>query len=175
MSNFKIKEQKCHKDGFQGIVYSEIGFENKTEYSDQMTIKELLSSGLLESEEIVYSLIKNHKKEGTTSYLRSVFDYSNIIPSDFKCLEKDSLLNYFKEYAEKKSWGEDLIGFNSLRKHLEQFLTPSNSGNYYLLSKDWFFDHKVRIPERDIYGYYFTLIWMGCSANQMNVILWFYD
>lgn len=173
--DFKIKEQKCYKDGFQGIIYSGIGFENKTGFSDQLIIKELLSTGLLESKEILYPLIKNHKEEGLASYLLSAFDYSNINPSDFKNFEQESLVNYFNEYSKKTSWGEDLTGFNALLKHFEQFLSPSDSGIYYLLSKGWFLENKVRLPERDIYGYYFTVIWIDSRKDQINVVLWFYD
>lgn len=120
--------------------------------------------------------IKKYPKP-TFRYLKHAFREDQLKANDFRIFNKVELLNYFENYSNDESWGDDRNDYIVLMNNFKKIISKENCDYYFVINKEWFPNNsnKLYSDSADLYSYYFLILWIDVENKFLNVCEWNYD
>lgn len=146
------------------------GYTINTFYMDSnFEIVSILKANLLDLE-IQPNFVKEsiiNEGDSYGGYLRGLFYSDKLSSDDFQFIRGEGIYYYLEGFSDsEEEWGTDKPIFKSLLNSFRE-KTKANLNDCYLINKEWFYNDKSKVREREftLYTVYLIIVWLDTTDN----------
>ena len=161
-------KQKLEIDFSFGFTINQYSIVGKFDLNELLKINQVFD----------HEIRPSHINKDKSGYLKGLFKTEMLSVKDFKFINTNGIYYYLEGFSESvEEWGDQRFFFKNL---IDKFKIncANNMCDCYLINKEWFYDNKEKVNEREfaLYDFYFIVLWIDKKdSSKLYISEWFAD